>query len=64
MVTVHSPTPDELRRRIVGLLSELGMTREESEARAAAGNLTGDQFWTLEGVRSAEFLLADHESAG
>ena len=63
MTTVHTPTPDELRRRIEGLLAELRMTREEAEAQAAAGTLTGDQFWTLEGVRSAEFLLKDYESA-
>lgn len=41
------------------LLASIAMTREELEAMAELGGLSGTQFWVYEDIRSVEFLLGD-----
>lgn len=58
---VHRPSEGELRERLIRLLSELGMTRNELAERAREGLLSADQYWALEEIRSVEFLLGEHD---
>ncbi len=60
---VRHPSPEELRARRARLLAEARIDRDELEALAAAGALTGDEFWVWEDVRSIEFLLGDDAPA-
>jgi len=62
-VTVFQPSREELRSRRERLLGEIAMTREQLEREAELGSLSGSQYWTLEDIRSIEFLLGDDIAA-
>ena len=61
-MTVGHPTPEQLMRRRKRLLEQAGVTSvAELEERAARDELTGQQFWLWESIRSIDFLLGDDE---
>lgn len=54
---VLEPTRDDLEERRERLLRRTRMGRDELEAAARAGELSGETFWLWEDIRAIEFLL-------
>ena len=54
---VLEPSREDLLARRERLLERVHMTREEIQAHADAGTLTGDEYWTWKDILSIEFLL-------
>lgn len=52
----------ELCQRRRELLTQLGMTREQLQAEAEAGRLTGAEFWVYEDIQAIEFLLGPEKA--
>lgn len=61
---VMNPDREELLARRERLLRQARTSREELEARADRGTLTGDEYWLWEDIRSVEFLLREDEATG
>jgi hypothetical protein len=59
---VLEPSREELEKRRERLLERARMTREDLEAAANAGTLSGDEYWLWMDIRSIEFLLGEGDA--
>jgi hypothetical protein len=54
---VMEPSREQLEERRARMLERVRMSRDELQAAADAGTLSGDEYWVWQDIRSIEFLL-------